>query len=252
MNHALLREVPDTFDQAIVRHGSPQLDVDKARSQHLEYVRLIEDAGYKITTLPADHRHPDCLFVEDTVVVIGETALITRPGAESRRGEVPAVANALKGQLDIVHMTAPATMDGGDVFRMGDTIYVGRSKRTNDAGITQLAKVADRTGLQVVPMDVAEVLHLKSAIHPIDQETVVVTTGTVDESLLDGWHVLHEDEEERHRFSSLILRTGAVVVTEVAPATNESIAALGFDLIPIDVSEIQAADGGLTCMSVLY
>ena len=220
--------------------------------QHLEYGRHIEEAGYETTVLAADPSHPDCVFVEDTAVIVDRTALITRPGAASRRGEVGAVAEKLARHLDIVSMEAPATLDGGDVFILNKTVYVGRSKRTNEDGINQLAAIASQHDLTVVPIDVSGVLHLKSAVLPIDSQTVVVTPGTVDEARLTDLRILHEDDAERHRFSALPLQTGVVLVTQDSPRTSERVAALGHDVIPIDVSEIQAADGGLTCISVMF
>ena len=106
-DHALLRELPNTFSHALVRKGSPKLDVARAREQHVNYQHHIESAGYQTTVLPADPRHPDCLFVEDAAVVVGQTVLIARSGAESRRGEVGPVAAALKSHFDIVTMSAP-------------------------------------------------------------------------------------------------------------------------------------------------
>ncbi len=247
-----MREIPDTFDQALVRQGKPALDVDRARAQHIEYRRHIENAEYHTTVLSADPRHPDCVFVEDTAVVVGQTALITRLGAESRRGEVDPVANTLARYLDIVTMGAPATLDGGDVFILNKTIYVGRSERTNEDGINQLAVVASLHDLAIVPIDVSGVLHLKSAVLPVDAQTVVVTPGTVDESRLADLRILHEDATERNRFSALPLRSGAVLVTQDSPRTSEQVADLGHEVIPIDVSQIQAADGGLTCMSLMF
>ena len=248
---ALLREIPETFSNALVRHGSPALDVGRARAQHQVYRSLIETAGYEATVLPADDNHPDCLFVEDTVVVIHNTAVMTRPGAPSRRGEVETIAESLAQYLAIERLTAPATLDGGDVFIMNGTVHVGRSERTNEAGISQLAEIASRHDLETTPINVSEVLHLKSAVHPINEWTVVVTPGTVDEALLSDLRVLHEAPGERHRFSALPL-PGTVVVDETAPRTNEMVAALGIEVAPIDVSEIRAADGGLTCMSILH
>ena len=251
-DHALLRELPDTFSHALVREGSPKLDVDRAREQHVNYQNHIEHSGYQTNLLPADPGHPDCLFVEDAAVVVGQTALIARSGAESRRGEVGLVAAALESHFDMVTMSAPGTLDGGDVFILNETIYVGRSERTNEDGIHQLGALGSSYGLAVAPISVSGVLHLKSAVLPIDPETVVVTPGTVDESLLKDLRIIHEDNAERHQFSALPLRSGAVLVTKNSPRTTEVVAGLGHEVIPIDVSEIQAADGGLTCMSVLF
>ena len=127
----------------------------------------------------------------------------------------------------------------------------------NQSGLTKvestsLAALGSASGLAVAAISVSGVLHLKSAVLPIDAETVVVTPGTVNEALLADLRILHEDDTERHQFSALPLRSGAVLVTQNSPRTTEAVAGLGHEVIPIDVSEIQAADGGLTCMSVLF
>jgi dimethylargininase len=192
------------------------------------------------------------VFIEDTAVILGTVGVVTRPGAESRRGEVGPVAQVLAGRFDIAEISAPGTLDGGDVLILGDVVYVGRSSRTNDEGIGQLRAVAHHQGFGVVTVDVEEVLHLKSAVLAIDEGTVVVTPHTVDESKLDGLRVLYEHDEERNRFSALPLVDGRIVVTANAPATAAMVSALGHDILPLDISEIQAADGGLTCMSVLF
>jgi dimethylargininase len=130
-------------------------------------------------------------------------------------------------------------------------MFVGRSKRTNDAGIAQLSDVAATQGLRSVTVPVHGVLHLKSGVRPVTMDTAVVTPGTVDEALLAGLHIIHEAPDERHRFSALPLANGDVLVTASAPDTAQAVTDLGVDVIPIDVSEIQVADGGLTCMSIL-
>lgn len=252
MDHALLRGLAATFDHAIVRDGGRAPDVDLARDQHDAYRRLLEHHGYSVAVIPADDRYPDCVFIEDTAVVVGEIALLTRPGAESRRGEGEAVAPVLAEYFELVEMTAPGTLDGGDVMSLGGTIWVGRSARSNDEGIALLGEVASRQGLEMTVVPVDSVLHLKSAVLPVDPETVVVMPGTIDESLLDGLRVLPEHPEERGRFSALPLRDGVVLVTASAPRSAASVSALGIETVAIDVSEILAADGGLTCMSILY
>ena len=249
---ALLRPVPDSFPKALVRHGQPAIDLDLARAQHDEYRSLLEGSGHTIEVVPADEAHPDCVFIEDTAVILGTIALITRPGAESRRGETGPVEQALEDRFPIARIAAPGTLDGGDVLALGDVVYVGHSARTNDDGIDQLRAVTHHQGLRVVTVDVEDVLHLKSAVLPIDGETVVVTPRTVDEGQLRGLHILHEHDEERHRFSALPLADGRVMVTASAPKTTAMVATRGAEVIPIDVSQIQTADGGLTCMSIVF
>ncbi len=250
--NALIRPVSDTFDQALVRDGRPSIDVGLARAQHDRYRTHLEVAGYHIEEVPTDPEYPDCVFIEDTAVVIGSTAVITRPGADSRRGETGPVAAALRSHFQLVEIQAPATIDGGDVFIMNDVVYVGRSERTNEHGVGQLREVAADQGLDLVPVDLDGALHLKSAVLPVDQETVVVAPDTVDEAALKNLRVVYEAPSERLRFSALPLRDGRLLVTASSPQTAALLETLGHDVVPIDVSQIQLADGGLTCMSILF
>lgn len=252
MHHALLREISGEFARAVISDRGRPPDVSLAREQHAIYRMQLEQAGYQVTMLPGDDRFPDCVFVEDTAVVVGGTALITHPGAESRVGEIEAVANALAEYSPTTSISPPGTLDGGDVMQTEDRLWVGLSDRSNIEGIRQLTEIAAVEGIPVVVVPVSGVLHLKSAVLPVGPETVVVTPGTVDESLLEGLEVLHEDESERHSFSALPLRDGRVLVTDAAPRTAEHLESRGFQIEPLDVSEILAADGGLTCMSILY
>lgn len=248
---ALLREVPRTFDQAITRDGQSP-DPVRAKAQHASYQKALEEAGYRIELVAADDNHPDCVFIEDTVVIVGEIAVAARPGAPSRLGEVPPVVGHLGDRLPVEHIEEPATLDGGDVMFIDGKLYAGLSDRTNREGIDQLGEVAGRQGIDLITVPVTRVLHLKSAVLPVDDRTVVVTPETVDESLLDDLRIIPEAERERGLFSALPLADGRVLVTDAAPQTASSVADLGIDVRPIDISEILAADGGLTCMSILF
>lgn len=248
---ALVREVPDSFEQAIVSDRGETLDVDSARDQHAAYVKHLEKAGHEVVVVPADPAHPDCVFVEDTAVIVGGVGVITRPGAPSRRGEVDAVAEALAGWFPLVTIEA-GVLDGGDVIVLPGEVLVGRSRRTDAEGIASLSSIATAAGLTTRVVTVHEGLHLKSALLPIDGETMVVTRGAVDETALDGLRLLYEDESERFRFSALPLADGTVLVTANAPKTVETVETIGLETVPIDVSSMQAADGGLTCLSILF
>jgi len=252
MQRALLRGVPSTFDSAIVGHGGRSPDPLRARRQHDAYLRLNSEAGYEVELLPGDDRYPDSVFVEDTAVVIDGLAVVTRPGAEERRGETEEVAMALGRHLPLARIDAPGTVDGGDVMLLGRTLWVGISARTNRHGADQLRDHAATKDVTTVTVPVSEVLHLKSAVLPVDIEPVVVTPRTVDETLLGDLRIVPEDDGERHRFSALPLADGRVLVTDSAPRTARAVSALGLPVHPVDVSEMQAADGGLTCMSILY
>ena len=248
---ALIRAIPSTFANALVRHGRPRLDPAIARMQHDEYRARLSVAGYAIIEIPADEECPDCVFIEDAAVIIGSIAVITRPGAPSRRAETPPVARALQSHKTVVSIESPGTVDGGDVFTMNNTVYVGLSERTNQEGIAQLRPVAASQGLGLQVVKVMDTLHLKSAVLPVDSETVVVTPASVDEPALGDLRILYEDAAERHRFSGLPMFNGRLLATASSPRTNQMLAASGYLLDVIDVSELQAADGGLTCMSIL-
>jgi dimethylargininase len=249
---ALLREMADTFDRAIVRVPGRPIDVELAGEQHAAYRSQLEAAGYSVEVVPADDGQPDCVFVEDTAVIVGELAVLTRSGAPRRRGEIAAVADRLASRFPTTTIEAPGTVDGGDVMRVGDTFFLGLSERSNRSGVDQLAGIVERQGLHPVVIPVSEALHLKSGVLPVDGSTVVVTEGVVDIDLLEGLDIVFESGDERFRFSALPLVSGEVLVTSAAPETSDMLARRGLDLIPIDISEILAADGGLTCMSILF
>lgn len=248
---ALVRGIPDTFDRALTSDSSTNLDVELARVQHHAYLTHLEASGLRLVAVPPDAGHPDCVFVEDTTVIIGGTAVLTRPGAPSRRGEVGPVAEMLNQWFEPHSIASRGTLDGGDVIVTSDRVLIGRSSRSNPEGVGQLAAIVSDLTLRAVEVKVLAGLHLKSGVLPIDEETAVVTPGAVDESALAGYRLLYEDESERFRFSALPLPDGRVLVTSSAPRTVAQLDSLGYEVVDIDISQIQAADGGLTCMSVL-
>ncbi|MEO5818820.1 MAG: dimethylargininase, partial [Gemmatimonadaceae bacterium] len=160
---ALTRPVSPTLADCELTHlERVVIDVERAAQQHAAYEALLESLGADIVRAAAAPDHPDAVFVEDTAIVLDEIAVITRPGAASRRGELDAVASLLSAYRVLLTLTDPATLDGGDVIRMGRTLYVGRSGRTNEAGIEQLRRLIAPHDYRVVPVDFAGCLHLKS------------------------------------------------------------------------------------------
>lgn len=249
MQHAWTRDIPDSFTDAITGSRGRRPDVALARSQHNDYRERLSDSGLRVVSLSADEAQPDCVFIEDTAVFLGDLLVATRPGAPARLGEVRSVLAALDSH-PVATIEDPGTLDGGDVMVMGDRVFVGLSERSNPEGIGQLKLFAAERGMETVVLEVSGVLHLKSGVLPIDADTVVVTPGTVDESLLSDLRVIHEHPAERHGFSAMPL-PDRVLVTANAPHTARLVANAGFEVDPIDVSEILAADGGLTCLSLI-
>ena len=248
---AIVRGVPDSFADALVMGESPTIDVGRAREQHSVYVQFLADNGYELRMLEADGDHPDCPFVEDVVVVLDSVAALTRPGAESRRGEVAAMAAELDGVRRLRKITEPGTLDGGDVLRLGDTIYVGDSARTNREGIRQLTEIAGEDGLRVIAVPVSGVLHLKSAVARLDDDTVLLAPDCVDPDFFADYRIVEKVSAEAHLASVLSLDGGGLAMTTTAPLTLQRLQAAGYDPALVDSSEFQAADGGLTCLSVL-
>lgn len=246
-----MRGVPNSFTAALVAGGRPNIDIDEARHQHDAYRANLTDAGYSVEVVPADEAHPDCPFIEDTAVILDDTAVITRPGAESRRGEEDPVAEALGVHRAVARITEPGTLEGGDVMRMGDRIFVGRSERTNQEGIDQLSRIATLLGLSARPIHMSGVLHLKSAVLPLDGDTLLLAVDHINPDAFGDYRIVPMASGEQHLASVLPLANGTVMATASAPETIASLELAGYKVIPVDISQFQAADGGLTCLSVL-
>lgn len=245
---ALVREVPDTFPACVSAvPPDPPLDVDLARHQHAEYVAALALGGYQIETVAPDPAHPDSVFVEDSAVVLGDAAMVCRSGEPSRRGETGPVAEALAHHVTLSHLPEAATLDGGDVLQAGGKVYVGRSTRTNDAGIAALAGFADRP---VEPVPVEGVLHLKSAVTAIDDTTLLAHPGFVDTAAFEGVRVIAVGGHDPEAANVVRLADGRVLVGAGHESTAAAIEAAGFGVVVCDVSEFGRADGGLTCLSI--
>lgn len=248
---AIVRGVPPSFPRALsaAPPDSP-IDVAIARAQHAAYVAALVAAGLEVVAVATDDDCPDCCFVEDTAVLVGDAALITRPGAPSRRAEVEPVAAALRGRAEIVRMEAPATLDGGDCLLVGRTFYVGRSGRTNPAGIDRLAEVAGPRGYRVVPLAMpAGILHLKSVCSPLG-DAVLVAEGTLPPSTFAGARVLVVPAGEAHA-ANAVATGGAALVAAGAPTAQALIESTGLRALPVDTAELRKADGALTCLSIV-
>lgn len=248
---AVVREVPESFANALTMGERPVLDVARAREQHRAYQEMLAGAGYEVSMVPADEDCPDCPFIEDTAVVLDTFAVITRPGASERRPETPPVAEALSGMMPVREITAPGTVDGGDVLRVGHTVFIGRSTRTNDAGIAQFAELASADGLRVVAAPVSRVLHLKSAVATLDDETILIAPDCTDPAVFVGYRLIEKPPGEKGA-SALRLHDDRIVVTANSPFTIALVQAAGYQVDWCDTTEFQKADGGLTCLSLLW
>ena len=250
--HAITREVPSSFAVALAAvRPDPPIEVALARAQHAAYCAALAACGASIEMLAADEACPDCCFIEDTAVIAGGLALITRPGAPSRRAETGPVARLLARHVEVLELAAPATLDGGDCMRVGTTIYVGRSNRTNAAGIAGLEAVFAPRGFAVVAIDLPpEILHLKCVCSPLDDERILLARQTIPAATFVGLGIVWTPSEERYAANAVAI--GAhVIIAKDHPRTHEALVAAGFDVHPVAYSEVQKADGSLTCQSLL-
>lgn len=247
---ALVRPVSPRLGEAELTHlVRTPIDLARARQQHADYLALLARLGLALVHLPPLPEHPDGVFVEDTVVVVDRTAVLLRPGAVSRRGEVDDVGRALaRYGLVAERIVAPGTMDGGDVLQVGDTVFVGLTARTDAAAVEQLRHLLSPLGRAVVPVPVRGVLHLKTGATALPDGTIVAVPGTVPPDAFGDRAVLAAPEPAG---GDLLVVGEVVVVAASAPRTAELVAARGFPVEVVDVSELEKAEAGVTCLSVL-
>jgi dimethylargininase len=226
------------------------IDIARARHEHAAYCAELERLGCRVVTLPEEERYPDSCFVEDTAVVLDELAVLARPGAPSRLGEVDLIAPVLASYRPLSPLMAPATLDGGDVVRMGRVLYAGRSSRTSEDGIRGLARIVEPHGYRVVAVPFDGCLHLKSAGTALDEETVLLNPGWVDPAHYHGRRVLPVDPAEPAAGDVLAVG-GEVLMNAACPRTIARVEAAGYTVRPVDIGEFAKAEGGLTCLSLV-
>ncbi|MCX4245629.1 dimethylarginine dimethylaminohydrolase family protein [Paraliomyxa miuraensis] len=228
----------------------PDPRVELAQRQHEDYVAALREAGIEIEVLAPEASLPDACFVEDAAVILShDVAVLSRTGAPSRRDEVATLEPVLARRLTLHRLEAPATLDGGDVLRLGDRFLVGRSSRTNDAGIEQLRRFGEPLGLGVEAVDVAAGLHLKSACTALDDRTVVVDPDALDPAVLEALGlVVHRVPEP---VGANVLALGdRVLVSADAEGTATQLEASGRVVVRVPLSEIHRGDGALSCLSL--
>jgi len=227
-----------------------EIDIAKAQVQHRAYELCLRDLGVRVLSLPAQLDLPDSMFVEDPAVAVDEVAVMTRMGAESRRGESESLAQALEQFRPLRWMRAPATLEGGDVLRMGREIFVGQSARSNAEGIAQLAAELGEFGYRVTPVEVRGCLHLKSAVTSIGERSVLANRAWVDEAAFARYEIVDVPVEEPRAANVLTIGRSAMVPA-CFPLTARLLESRGWDVRLLDISELMKAEAALTCSSIL-
>ena len=227
------------------------IDVDRARAQHATYQQALKQLGCTVQVLDAQPDMPDAVFVEDVAVVVDEIAVMTRPGAASRRGEGASVAEVLRRYRPLHAIESPGTLDGGNVLRIDRRVYVGESARSNADGIAQLRALLAAHGYTVQGVPMRGCLHLKSAVTALDNQTVLLQPAWIDPAAFAGYRVIEVDPAEEH--AANVLRIGAgVIMPANFPRTRQRVESAGFAVVGVDVSELQKAEGAVTCCSLVF
>ena len=219
--------------------------------QHEAYVAALVSLGLEITILDAEPDYPDAYFIEDAAIVTPTVAVITRPGAEARRGEEQSVAPVLEQYRKLARIEAPGTLEGGDVLTVGGTVFVGISERTNAEGASQLGGILAEHGMACCPIRVAAGLHLKSSLNHVGGDVLLVTPDFADRPELDGYRRIVIDEGEEYAANTLLVND-TLIVPAGFPSTRRKLETLGMPILELDMSEAQKMDGGLTCLSLRF
>jgi dimethylargininase len=252
MLQALTRQVSPTFaDCELTFLDRQPIDVRKAIEQHRAYEACLIELGANVISLSADPRFPDGVFIEDPAIVLDEVAVITRPGAESRRGETESIAQALAPFRELRYIQAPGALEGGDVVHVGKTLYVGLSQRTNREGISQLAALLEPFGYRVVAVEVNGCLHLKSGACWAGGDMILANRQWINASVFRDFRIVEVADDEPSAADVLPIG-GKLLVPANFVHTSEILKGMGVNVRNIDVSELQKAEAGVTCMSLLF
>lgn len=249
---AIIREVSPRIAECELTHlARTPIDLERTRVQHRQYEDLLTRLVNKVIRLPAEPELPDSVFVEDAAIVLDELAVITRPGAPSRRAETTSIANILKPYRRLCHIQPPGTLDGGDVLRIGKTLYVGLSGRSNREGIEQLRHMVAPFGYSVIGVELHGCLHLKSAVTQVADDTVLINRDWVATQPFSAFRSIDVAPTEPFAANAMLVGD-TVVYPEAFPETRKRLENRGIEVRSVCASELAKAEGGVTCCSLVF
>ena len=251
MTIAITRDVSPRFNECEITHIERKpINVEVARAQHHHYVQALRILGCDVLELPAESDLPDSVFVEDTAFILPEVAVITRPGADSRKPETESILRALTPLIKLLPLREPATLDGGDVLVLGKRIYIGLSTRSNLAAINQLNELLGEYGYSVTGVQMHDCLHLKSAVTRVDENTLLINPNWVDTHHFEDFNWIEVDSSEP--FAANCLPIGDSIIFPTAfPKTRAKLEEAGYKIVTVDISELAKAEGAVTCCSLI-
>jgi dimethylargininase len=227
------------------------INLQVARQQHCAYEQLLEKLGARVVSLTAEPDLPDSMFVEDPAIVLDELAVIFPLGTKPRRPEAVSLSQALCKFRKLANVTLPGTLEGGDILRIGRKLFVGVTKRSNADGIRQLSAILKPHNYEVISVPVTGCLHLKSAVTFLGRDTLLANRAWFDPATFSGYRWIDVDAREPHAANALALGN-TVIFPASFPRTLAHIETQGFEVTPLDISELQKAESGLTCSSLIF
>ena len=249
---AIVRRPGKSLINGITTAGLGQPVFELALRQHDAYITSLENCGLSVTVMPAEEAYPDGMFVEDVALLKDQCAIVTRPGADARKGETESMALQLAEFFDQVHtVEAPGTADAGDIMMVADHFYIGLSERTNEAGAEQIIAHLGQHGYTVSSIRISEGLHFKSSVSYLENNKIVVTGELCSNTELANFEAIEIVPSDAYSANSVWVND-RVLVPAGYPVTSEKIKSSGFEIIELDVSEFRKLDGGLSCLSLRF
>ncbi|MFZ5856565.1 MAG: dimethylarginine dimethylaminohydrolase family protein [Chloroflexota bacterium] len=249
---AITREVSRSIVHCELTHlARTPIDVARARAQHEKYREALRDLGLEVLSLPEEPNLPDSVFVEDAAIVLDEVAVLTRPGADSRRPEVESIARALEPYRRLVRIESPATLDGGDVLVVGKKIFVGQTLRTNASALEQMTTLLQPLDYEVIGVPVTECLHLKSGVTQVAENTLLINPAWVEKTHFRGFDFIETDPSEPFAANALLVG-GTLIYPSTFAGTRTRLEAVTPRIVTVEADELAKAEGGVTCCSLVF
>jgi dimethylargininase len=249
---AITRQVSPSINKCELTHLEREpIDFKTAKEQHEKYEGVLRSQGVKVISLSAEADLPDSVFVEDIAIVLDEIAIMTRPGADSRKPEIISITNALAPFRKLDHIKAPATLDGGDVLVIGKTIFIGLSSRSNTLALEQMRIILNPYDYVLQGVEISGCLHLKSAVTLVAEKTLLINPDWVGKSNFPGMDCIEIDRSEPFAANALLVGK-SVIFPDFYPKTQQRLETAGIAVKPVDVRELAKAEGGVTCCSLIF
>ncbi len=249
---AVVRAVSPRMSECELTHfDRTPIDAKLAASQHEEYQKVLESLGCKIVEADATPEYPDSIFVEDTAIVFDELAIITRPGAASRREETITMENTLKSLKPVFKIQEPGLLDGGDVLKVAKKVWIGLSSRSNKEAVEQVKNILAKHNYEVIGVELKDCLHLKSAVTQVEKNTLLINSNLVDRKYFEGFDFIEVHPDEPFAANALLIND-TIVFPSAFSKTLQILKDKKIKIIAVDNSEVIKAEGGVTCCSIVF